>query len=245
MRKLKNLFRHIRIRLIHLCFYRSPILPITYNKPLIIAPHPDDEVLGCSGLIQHMIENGKKVHVVILSGGGKSHQSCCYINESILIDSRRNLSRKAAEILGLPLNQLYFLDYPDGHISYNNAETQHLQTLIEEISPDVIFVPHTGEGWNDHIEAGKIVREIIRTKSTLIQLYEYCVWFWYYNVWNLDWKNAFVLKMNQREHQLKLKAIDAYVKPLAPCGKPWSGVLPKILIQANRWKKELYFKKSI
>lgn len=245
MRKLKNLFRHIRIRLIYLCFYRSQILPIIYNKPLIIAPHPDDEVLGCSGLIQRMIKNGKQVHVVILSGGGKSHQSCCHIDESILIDSRRNLSRKAAKILGLPLSQLHLLDYPDGSISFNNSETQSLQALIEKNSPDAIFVPHKGEGWSDHIEAGKVVREIIRTKSTPIQLYEYCVWFWYYNVWNLDWKNAFVLEMNQREHQLKLKAIDAYVKPLASCGKPLSGVLPKILIQANCWKKELYFKKGI
>lgn len=243
IKEIKELGQIIRIGYIHQkCQRRDSFVISKIQKAIIVAPHPDDEALGCSGLIQHMIENGKQVHVVILTGGGKSHQSCCHINESILIDSRRNLSRKAAEILGLPLNQLYFLDYPDGHISYNNAETQHLQTLIEEISPDVIFVPHTGEGWNDHIEAGKIVREIIRTKSTLIQLYEYCVWFWYYNVWNLDWKNAFVLKMNQREHQVKLKAIDAYIKPLAPCGKPWSGVLPRIFVKANQWNCELYFK---
>lgn len=241
-RNFKNLFRLIRIRLIHLYFYHSPILPITYNKLLIIAPHPDDEVLGCSGLIQRIIKNRKQVYVIILSGGGKSHQDCCHINKSTLIDSRRNLSRKAATILELPLNQLYFLDYPDGKISYNNLETQRLQTLIDKISPDVIFVPHKDEGWSDHIEAGKIVREIIRTKSTLIQLYEYCVWFWYYNTWNIDWKNAFVLKMNQREHQMKLKAIDAYIKPLAPCGKPWSGVLPKLVVKANQWNCELYFK---
>lgn len=244
--KIKNIVRYIRLKFIHVrLFCKYPIRGIDNKNIIIVAPHPDDEALGCSGLIQRTIENGKQVYVVILSGGGKSHQGCCHIDESTLIASRHNLSRKVAEILGLPLSQLYFLNYSDGNISYNNAETQRLQTLIEEISPDAIFVPHTGEGWNDHIEAGKIVREIIRTKSTPIQLYEYCVWFWYYNVWNLDWKNAFVLKMNQREHQLKLKAIDAYVKPLAPCGKPWSGVLPKILIQANRWKKELYFKKSI
>ena len=150
--------------------------------------------------------------------------------------------RKAAEKLGLPLSQLYILDYPDGNISFNKSETLRLQTLIDKISPDAIFIPHKGEGWSDHIEAGNIVREIIRTKSTPIQLYEYCVWFWYYNVWNIDWKNAFLLKMNQKEHQLKLKAIDTYTKPLAPCGKPWSGVLPKLVVKANQWNCELYFK---
>jgi hypothetical protein len=66
---------------------------------------------------------------------------------------------------------------------------------------------------------------------------------WYYNVWRgLDWKNAFRLNMNDDEHERKLKAMDAYVKPLAPCGKPWSGVLPKLFVEANRWNKELYFK---
>lgn len=241
LRLIKDFIRQIRVTIIRCLLHRSNSLQLK-DKVLIVAPHPDDEALGCSGLIQRMIENGKQVHVFILSGGGKSHQSCCHIDESILIDSRRNLSRKAAEILGLPLNQLHLLDYPDGHISFNNPETQRLQTLIEKISPDAIFVPHKGEGWNDHIEAGKIVREIIRTKSTPIQLYEYCVWFWYYNTWNIDWKNAFVLKMNQKEHRIKLKTIDAYVKPLAPCGKPWSGVLPRIFVKANQWNCELYIK---
>lgn len=237
----KNIARLIRIFIFHVKCQMSNKLELPSNI-IIVAPHPDDEALGCSGLIQRMIENGKQVHVFILSGGEKSHQGCCHIDDSTLIDSRRNLSRKAAEILGLPLNQLHLLDYPDGNISFNNPETQRLQTLIEKISPDAIFVPHKGEGWNDHIEAGKIVREIIRTKSTPIQLYEYCVWFWYYNTWNLDWKNAFVLKMVQKEHQMKLKAIDVYIKPLAPCGNPWSGVLPHIFVKANQWNCELYFK---
>lgn len=243
IKEIKELGRILRIGYIHQkCQRRDSFVISKIHKAIVIAPHPDDEALGCSGLIQRMIENGKQMHVVILSGGGKSHQGCCHIDESTLIESRRNLSRKAAAILELPLDQLHLLDYPDGNISFNNPETQSLQTLIEEISPDVIFVPHKGEGWSDHIEAGNIVREIIRIKSTPIQLYEYCVWFWYYNTWNVDWKNAFVLKMNQREHRIKLKAINAYIKPLAPCGKPWSGVLPRIFVKANQWNCELYFK---
>lgn len=237
----KDIARLTRIYLLHIKCQISNKLALS-NNIIIIAPHPDDEVLGCSGLIQHMIEDGKQVHVVILSGGGKSHQDCCHINESTLISSRRNLSRKAAEILELPLKQLHFLDYPDGSISYDNPETKRLQELIQELSPNAIFIPHKGEGWNDHIEAGKIIRKIIRRKSIAIQLYEYCVWFWYYNVWNIDWENTFVLKMDPKEHQLKLKAIDAYVKPLAPCGKPWSGVLPNLVVKANQWNSELYFK---
>lgn len=73
-------------------------------------------------------------------------------------------------------------------------------------------------------------------------VYEYCVWFWYYNVWHLDWKNAAVLPMTKGMHVLKCRCVDSYVTPLAPCGKPWSGVLPKLLLKAAKWKRELYFR---
>lgn len=239
---IKSLMRYWRIivlhgvlTIIHKLFIQS------WSRVLIVAPHPDDEVLGCSGLIQRLLRAGKQVDVVILSGGGKSHAGCCQINESLLIDSRRNLSRKAADILGFPLKNLHFLNYSDGSISYDCHETEQLKSLIEKLQPDTIFVPHRGEGWSDHLAAGDIVRRLI-DKDPKIELYEYCVWFWFYNVWNIDWKNARILAMSPQEHKMKNQAIDAYVLPKAPCGKPWSGVLPDMFVKANRWKKELYFK---
>lgn len=65
---------------------------------------------------------------------------------------------------------------------------------------------------------------------------------WYFNVWNLDWKNAFKFKMNKNEHVVKLKAVNAYIKPLVPNGKPWSSVLPKPFIFASIRRSKLYFK---
>lgn len=55
-------------------------------------------------------------------------------------------------------------------------------------------------------------------------------------------ENAQLLNMTKEEHLKKKEAIDKYIYPKAPCGKPWSGTLPKIFIHANRWNKELYFK---
>ena len=97
-------------------------------------------MLGCSGLIQRLLSEGKRVDVVILSGGGKSHAGCCRIEESTLVESRRNLSRRAAKVLGLPLEHLYFLDYPDGSIAFDCAETEKLKTLIER-SLEQNYVP--------------------------------------------------------------------------------------------------------
>mgnify|MGYP002447786804 FL=1 len=237
---MKDFIRRIRVLLFRVLFQDSSKL-VMPNSVLIVAPHPDDEVLGCSGLIQRLLNEGKQVDVAILSGGGKSHAGCCKIDESTLIESRRNLSRKAAEILGLSLEHLHFLDYPDGCIAFDCSETDLLKKLIKTLQPKAIFVPHKGEGWSDHLEAGRIVRKLVGEMSG-VSLYEYCVWFWYYNVWNIDRKNSFVLTMTKEDLFRKNEAINAYVQPKAPCGKPFSGVLPPVFVWANRWRKELYFR---
>lgn len=110
---------------------------------------------------------------------------------------------------------------------------------MQELAPDQVFVPHWGEGWNDHVQVKSLIIPLIPDST---QLYEYCVWMWYYNVWKLDWKQARLLRMTHEEHALKQQASAAYVEPLAPCGKPWSGVLPEVFLKATQWNKELYFK---
>lgn len=237
---MKDFIRNIRIsiiRILSLCI--KPLTPV--DKILIIAPHPDDEILGCAGLIQKSLEENHRVDVIIMSGGGKSHSGCCNITTDELIRNRRSLSKNAAGIIGLPDENLYFLDYPDGNIDYSNEETKQLKKLMSDINPDMIFIPHQREGWSDHIQTAEIVKKLVTGKES-VKIYEYCVWFWYYNYWHIDWGNARILKMDKEQHLKKISAIDAYIKPLAPCGKPYSGVLPKVLIKANKWNRELYFK---
>ena len=238
---LKDFVRLVRVLVVRLVVRRKVFDFATVDgKSMVVAPHPDDEVLGCAGLVQRLLSAGRQVDVVILSGGGKSHAGCCGIDEAELIENRRQLSRRAAGIIGLPPERLHFLDYPDGSIAFDNAETGKLRQLMAELKPDAVFVPHRGEGWSDHLAAAEIARRLTEDGKT-VRLFEYCVWFWYYNTWNIDWQQARVLKMLPEENRIKQQAIDAYVKPLAPCGRPWSGVLPRVFVKACRWNRELYF----
>lgn len=70
MDKIKNIIRRIRACVVRIlvCISNKPLF--IRERILIIAPHPDDEVLGCSGLIQRSLKEGKAIDVVILSGGG-------------------------------------------------------------------------------------------------------------------------------------------------------------------------------
>lgn len=237
---IKNFIRRIRILFLH-SFGHNEINLDNFSKVLILAPHPDDETIGCAGLIQKMLQSGRNVVIIYMTGGERSHSGCCNIDGKIIIDARHDLTVKSAQILGVPQENLHYLNYKDGNISFDDGETEKLKSLLENLKPDIIFVPHHGEGWSDHIQTRNIVKKLTSDKAS-IALYEYCVWFWYYNVRGIDWKNACKLTMTREQHEKKLQAMDAYIRPLAPCGKPWSGVLPKVFIRANQWKKELYFK---
>ena len=207
---------------------------------VIIAPHPDDEVFGCGGLIARLVADGHAPHVIVLTGGGGSHRGCCSASESEIISARRELTHKAMAALGLPEWHLHELNFTDGHLSEGNpVERQKLDTLISEINPDVILVPHHGEGWPDHLAARELGFGVAGNDT---EVYEYCVWMWYYRQKHLDWQNAYSLKMTEAEHKKKLDAIETYHSALAPCGKPWVGVLPKLFVKANSTNQELFFK---
>lgn len=238
VRHFKDAIRWIRIKWLHLLCCHQREISVATGTIIIVAPHPDDEVIGCGGLIQRLVKQGCDVHIVLMTGGEASHQNCCNISKDRITDVRRSLCIDIDSKIGVDTSHIHLLDYPDGGIQGENEETEHLQTLLSSIKPDVIFVPHWGEGWPDHVNTRQIIRNIAN-QGTII--YEYCVWMWYYNIWRLDWRNARVYRMTKEEHQKKLKAIDDYVTPLAPCCNPWSGVLPAVFLHAARWNTELYF----
>lgn len=236
---IKDFIRYVRLYILHFLNSHRPQQELSDNT-VIIAPHPDDEVIGCAGLIQTLVERGTPPHIIILTGGEGSHRGCCDTPNSHIIAARQQLTTRAMETLGLPASNIHRLEYPDGDIAFAHVETEKLKSLLHLLSPNALFVPHCGEGWSDHINVMGIVKKLM--KCHVVNIYEYCVWMWYYNVWKLDNKNARILKMTPAQHQRKLQAIEQYVTPLAPCGKPWSGVLPKAFLKAARWKRELYFR---
>ena len=235
---IKDVVRWIRIVLLRLFCCNKRDISVPTGPIIIVAPHPDDEVIGCGGLIQRLVKQGCDVHVVLMTGGEASHQNCCDISNDRLKDVRRSLCIDIDSKLGVDKNHIHTLDYPDGGILTEHKETERLQTLIREFKPNTVFVPHWGEGWPDHVNTRQIIRNIANQGTTI---YEYCVWMWYYNVWRLDWKSARVFRITKKEHEKKLKAIGDYITPLAPCGNPWSGVLPAVFLHATKWNKELYF----
>ena len=211
------------------------------ERILIIAPHPDDEVFGCAGLIQHCLQQNKIVNVVVLTDGDAAYPESL-IAKDLLASKRRELTFDAAKILRLPTKNIHFLHWEDGKINVNTKKIDELQQIINDLKPDAIFTPHPFEAWNDHIATTEIVQKLFPSEK----IYYYCVWLWYSmptsKIRLLNWKKSLLLRMNCDEHITKKQAIEAYIQPKTAFGQSFSGVLPGLFIKGNQWNKELYFK---
>lgn len=143
----------------------KPISSIQKNdRILILAPHPDDEVIGCAGIIQKALKTGAKVRVCYLTNG--DHNQIAFIiykkrislrqNEFIHMGKvRRKEAVNAMKLLGLDEKNLVFLGYPDfgtfaifSRFWQSNKPFKDLLTRISSVpyKENLSFgAPYTGE----------------------------------------------------------------------------------------------------
>jgi len=111
---------------------------------LVVATHPDDEVLGCGGVIARHARTGDRVHVIVVTRGMPERFSPAVVEES-----RRELAAAHA-ILGVC--SVRFLDFPapclDVTPGYLIAEAIH--SAVAELRPEVVYLPHHGDIHGDH-----------------------------------------------------------------------------------------------
>lgn len=69
---IKDFIRTVRVRAVRTLASTRPRLDVSGRRVLVVAPHPDDEVFGCAGLVQQLVQSGTQVDVVIVTGGVKA-----------------------------------------------------------------------------------------------------------------------------------------------------------------------------
>lgn len=108
------------------------------DRVLCIAPHPDDEVLGCGGALALHARRGHTVRVVVASDGAAGGDAAARLEES----------RRAAAELGVA--DVRSLGLPDGRVGAAWDLVQRLQAELEEFAPDVVYAPSPFEHHPDH-----------------------------------------------------------------------------------------------
>ncbi len=103
---------------VHRHFRALPFVPLRAitggASPMVLAPHPDDESLGCGGMIAAACEAGTPPVVVFVTDGAASHPGSRRFGATARRDIREQEARRAAAALGLAEDRLVFLRLPDG-----------------------------------------------------------------------------------------------------------------------------------
>lgn len=128
------------------------------NNVLIVAAHPDDEVLGCGGTIANHVARGDLVHVLFMTNGEGSREK----SGTHKVLNRQSMAKKAALILGI--GSLVFLDFPD-----NSMDSVALLSIVKKIEdkingfkPKIIYTHHIGDLNIDHQVTHKAVMTACR-----------------------------------------------------------------------------------
>lgn len=116
---------------------------------LVLAAHPDDEVLGCGGALAKLVAQGATVHVSFLADGVYSRPDDPNAQKEQL-QARRKAARNAAKILGV--QGVSFGDFPDNRMDTVALLdiTQRVESLIDKHRPDTVFTHHCGDVNIDH-----------------------------------------------------------------------------------------------
>jgi len=120
-------------------------------KVLVVAAHPDDEVLGCGGTITRLTQEGHNVYIAILGEGATSRYQHQEEADQAQVKALHARSQQVAELLGA--KDLFLYNLPD-----NRFDTVPLldvikiiEQLIERVQPEVVYTHHGGDLNIDHV----------------------------------------------------------------------------------------------
>lgn len=118
-----------------------------FRRVLVLAPHPDDETLGCGGTIARLADAGRQVVVAVATDGEATKGSA--ISDAATAALRREEVTTAVRILGAEGPR--FLSLPDGGLAGRVDDlAAAVAALVEELRPEAIFLPWFLDGHPDH-----------------------------------------------------------------------------------------------
>lgn len=128
------------------------------KKVLVIAPHPDDEILGCGGTMIKHIQAGNEVYVCIVT---KGPQPMFPIE---VVEKTRQEARECHRKIGV--KKTFFLDFPSVYLDecHRYELNDSLLKVVREVMPDVAYIPHWGDMQKDHQIVADACMVVLRPK---------------------------------------------------------------------------------
>jgi Uncharacterized proteins, LmbE homologs len=188
------------------------------ERILVIAPHADDEVLGCGALMGKMASEGKEVFVLVCTN---AHVGAPELFSQEIIDIIRREAIEAHKFLGV--FKSYFLELPAPALDYYPSYKISIQIskVVNEVEPDTVFIPHRGDSHKDHrmIHEAAMVAVRPRGNYSVKNIYAYETLSeteWVEPIQSEFFIPTKYVSYTEKEFEKKLEAMSFFKSQLAP-----------------------------
>jgi len=153
-------------------FVRAIPIRAPFGKSmLVVAPHQDDEVIGCGGALALQARSGSAASIVVLQDGAGEFEAVG-VTRQALNERRNEESRQAAAVMGVPVP--VFLNHPV--LSADASQVAEMLDLLLRLRVDAVFVPFVLDGHPDHRTANYILSAALREIPSTVRIFCYEVW---------------------------------------------------------------------
>ena len=162
-----------------------PLLPATWvhtwGRTLVVAPHPDDESLGCGGALALLADAGQAVRVLFVSDGTGSHPHSRTHPPDVLRRLREREACAALVALGLSAGHARFMRLPDTRVPTPSTPgfakaAARCAALLEDFRPETVLLPWRRDPHGDHRATWHLLKAA--TVGRPPRFLEYPIWVW-------------------------------------------------------------------
>ena len=204
------------------------------GRYVVLAPHPDDEVLTTGGLCIRLAQSGAEVIVVGVTDGGNAYPD--HVGHDDLAAVRRLEQNTAVNRLGIPDERYISIGLTDGNVSA--AENDLVEQLRPLCTPKTTIVaPWEHDHHSDHEAVGRAARRVADLAQCT--LWSWLFWAWHHApIGNLDDVDLVRVDLSLKVRADKAAALDAHASQLNP--PSIEPMLTDRRLEPARWPSEYF-----
>ncbi len=213
----------------------------SHSRLVVIAPHPDDEILACGGLLASWAKQGFSIQMIAVTDGEASHGTQNSAARARLGTCRVAESYAGLHALGVLPSSAIRLSIPDGKVSeHMPALVSRLQTMLQP--HDLVVTTWRLDGHPDHEAASTATAQ--SCLSVRCRLLQAPVWMWHWGSpgdTRVPWANLVALDLQQDIIALKQQALRYHRSQLLDRSNGLGPVLVPSIVERVARCQEYFF----
>lgn len=140
---------------------------------LVVAPHSDDEVLGCGGLLHELAKKGCRSYFLIVTNGRRG-TAFTPLREEALILTREQETRAVAQ--RLQVETCFFLREEDAHVRNTTSLRDKIRNILAGVHPELVLLPYIYDAHADHRATAEATLQVLNDSRFAGKILMYEVW---------------------------------------------------------------------